>query len=108
METITDKPQDKTCHGGSNTIVNIRDLTVIAAPLLIAVIVIIAAYSLKGDNISCVCCDDREDPKSHCERLQKVDLLEKRIEELAKELQDTRQSIKERGEFSYFLWFSVP
>ena len=60
METITDKPQDKTCHGGSNTmIVNIRDLTVIAAPLLIAVIAIIAAYSLKGNNISCVCCDDK-------------------------------------------------
>ena len=100
MSRVPDKPQDKTNgRGGKEYLLNNRDLIVIAASVFIVFLAMIVYNSLKGNNISCVCCNDTEESKVHCKGLKKIDLLEERIEELTKELKDTKQSIKEQGEY---------
>ena len=82
MSGATDKPQDKTNdRGRSKYLLNNLDLIVIAASVLIVFLAIFAFYSLKGNNIGCVCCEDTDDSELHCKRMKKIDLLEERIEE---------------------------
>ena len=99
MDGTTDKPQDKTNDRGETKAHVLsprlsRDLIVVVTSVLTFFIVVIAFNSFNGQT-GCTCCEDTEDPELYCKRLKKIALLEERIENLTKELQDTKQSVKE-------------